>query len=120
MHLAERGDERSSTLILRRWCSSPKICGGLMEEQIETEAPGSNRQVEIDESLRKLAQNLRKRRSRAKEKGDKPIEWETSFDLERLSKGGGLIDVHEFAPFVDCETLQEYLNTARKFAYAFR
>ena|SRR5437588_266358 len=93
-----------------------------MEEQNAKtpEAPGSNRQAEIDEKLRKLAQNLRKRRSRAKEKGERLVEWEASFDIERLSKGGGLIDVHEVQPFVDCETVQEYLSTARKFAYAFR
>jgi len=83
--------------------------------------PGSDRQAEIAETLRKLKQNLTKRRSRAKDKEDEElVKWEVSFDLERLSKGGGLIDIHEVAPFADCETLQEYLSTTRKFAYAFR
>lgn len=40
--------------------------------------------------------------------------------MERLSKGGGLIEVSEVRPFVDCETLDEYLHTARMFAHALR
>ncbi len=88
-----------------------------MEQQNAIQA----RQIELDDKLEKKAQALRKRRSRAKDKEDEGlVKWEVSFDLERLSKAGGLIEFYEVRPFVDCNTLREYLHTARLFAHAFR
>src|SRR5713226_6968466 len=79
------------------------------------------RQIELDDKLEKKAQALRKRRSRAKGREDEElVKWEVSFDLERLSKWGGLIEFYEVRPFVECNTLQEYLHIARMFAHAFR
>ncbi len=79
------------------------------------------RQIELDDKLEKKAQALRKRRSRAKGREDEElVKWEVSFDLERLSKGGGLIDIHEVAPFVDCQSTQEEFNTCRIFSHTLR
>src|SRR6266404_751068 len=91
------------------------------EETQELDEAFSARQKEVSETLRKLQQALQKRRSRAKGKDDEEhVRWEVGFDLERLSKGGGLQDIDEIAPFVDCKDLSEYLTTTRRFARAFR
>jgi hypothetical protein len=76
------------------------------------------RQAQIDDLLQKKRDSLRRNRSRATQSGDEQRKWTASFDLERLSKG--LIEVHETHPFVDCESVQEYLHTSRMFAHALR
>jgi hypothetical protein len=84
------------------------------------------RELEIEELLRKKRDSLRKQLSRAKNSNTlEPDEaelaiWEIEFDIERLRKEGGLIDVHEVAPFVLAETPDEKLNTCRIFAHVFR
>src|SRR6266852_1119979 len=78
------------------------------------------RQAELDELLRKKRQSLGRNRLRAIEKGDEQRKWTANFDLERLSKAGGLIEVCEVRPFVDCATVWEYLHTSRMYAYALR
>jgi hypothetical protein len=91
-----------------------------MPEQIAVE------QV-TEASIRRRLDAARKRKVRAKARGDQDalqdiacIEYEARFDLERLSKHGGLIEIEETKPFVDCTTLAEFVNTSRIFAYAFR
>jgi hypothetical protein len=78
------------------------------------------RQAELEEKLRLKRQSLIKTRSRATQSGDEEKKWRATFDIERLSKNGGLIDVCEIAPFIDCTRPEEHLNTARIFAFAFR
>jgi hypothetical protein len=87
-----------------------------MEEQNAVQA----RQAELDETLRLKRQSLIKTRSRATQSGDEEKKWRASFDIERLSKNGGLVDVSEIAPFIDCTRPVEHLHTARIFAFAFR
>ncbi len=89
-----------------------------MEEQNQSVVQA--RQAEINEKLRLKRQSLVKQRSRANKAGDEQKTWQVEFDNERLSKGGGLIDVCEVAPFIDCKTPDEHLHTSRLFAFAFR
>lgn len=91
------------------------------EEAKDFDDAFSTRQKEIAEKLRKLPPTLARRRLRARGREDaEHVRWEVGFDLERLHKNGGLHDIDEVAPFVDCKDLSEYLTTTRRFAYAFR
>lgn len=76
------------------------------------------RQKAIDKVLTAKKESSTRRRYRAVAKGNEQIKWQASFDLERLSRH--LIDPHEIAPFCDCESAEEILQTARTFALAFR
>jgi hypothetical protein len=87
-----------------------------MREQNTTQ----DRQAQLNELLQKKKGSIERRRRRAIARDDANVKWQTSFDSERLRKGSGLIEVGEVRPFVDCETLQEYLHTARMFAHAIR
>jgi hypothetical protein len=78
------------------------------------------RQAELDELLRKKRQALVRQRVRATESDNEWKRWASGFDIERLSKEGGLIEFFEIRPFIDCETVEEYLHSARLFARAFR
>ena len=107
------------------WIQTEKILQKSLEPFSSEEAQAldkvfSARQAEVDDKLRKKADALRQRRSRAKGDNAESVRWQVSFDMERLTKGGSLIDPGEVAPFVDCESLGEYLTTTRMFAYAFR
>lgn len=78
----------------------------------------SERQKQIEKVLQAKRDSTARRRSRAVAKGNEQIKWEADFDRERLSKR--CIDPHETEPFVNCETVDEILKSARIFAYAFR
>jgi hypothetical protein len=107
------------------WIQTEKILQQSLEPFSSEEAQAldkvfSARQAEVDDKLRKKADALRQRRARAKGDNAESVRWQVSFDMERLTKGGGLIDPDEVAPFVDCKYLSEYLTVTRMFAYAFR
>lgn len=67
-----------------------------------------------------LANKLRKRVSRAKDGDGEQKLWDAEYDFEKLTKDGGLIDIHESRPFVDVATPEELLHTCRIFALAMR
>jgi hypothetical protein len=114
--ISEQGDGVQHDL----WeLQSPRLrrIGHVAEEFREHKVEEQNT---VNEELRKLRQAFVQRRSRATRKGDEQKKWQAEFDIERLSKGGGLIDPCEKAPFIDCRTPEEHLHTARIFAFAFR
>jgi hypothetical protein len=99
------------------WIQTAKVLNPSLEgvDQLFAE-----RQAEIDDVLRKKDDALRQRGRRAKGGRADSVRWQVSFDRERLTKGSGLIDCDEIAPFCDCKNMSEYLTTTRMFSYAFR
>jgi hypothetical protein len=90
----------------------------MTEEQNAVEAVAAPTPKILEPSVQTLRARFAKRYSRAVEKDDAFGQWTADFDLKRLQKN--VIDPHEKRPFVDCVTPEEYLNTARIFAHAFR
>jgi hypothetical protein len=92
----------------------------MTEEQNAVEAVATPTPKILEPSVQTLRARFAKRKSRAVEKNDVFGQWTADFDLECLVKGGGLINISEKSPFIDCRTLDEHLHTARIYAFAFR